>query len=306
MESLHGFLLYYVPMQSEGGNMADISIRSQISNSLNSSVNTRGIELQKTADAKSTDTQNRNPDEKEQGIAKDALAKAEEVKASEYGPIIAQSGDGDTVRVKNDKSDLKADEKDSAVTIYDAVKAANDKREKEAVPNIDLPEKKKETEAAQAAAEEQKRSKIDLTDKGEREKLAKQAAENAKRQTIEESDPGLYNRKNQEKITQAGSSAYAGYTDAQLQQMYLRGDVSQIEYNQEIEARDAAREARLESANDNTRKIIEEEAESSNLERTAEAVNTIQNGDVLEGEGTVPIDVRLQAMQNADNLFANG
>ena len=71
--------------------MADISIRSQISNSLNSSVNTRGIELQKTADAKSTDTQNRNPDEKEQGIAKDALAKAEEVKASEYGPIIAQS-----------------------------------------------------------------------------------------------------------------------------------------------------------------------------------------------------------------------
>lgn len=306
MESLHGFLLYYVPMQSEGGNMADISIRSQISNSLNSSVNTRGIELQKTADAKSTDTQNRNPDEKEQGIAKDALAKAEKVKASEYGPIIAQSGDGDTVRVKNDKSDLKADEKDSAATIYDAVKAANDKREKEAVPNIDLPEKKKETEAAQAAAEEQKRSKIDLTDKGEREKLAKQAAENAKRQTIEESDPGLYNRKNQEKITQAGSSAYAGYTDAQLQQMYLRGDVSQIEYNQEIEARDAAREARLESANDNTRKIIEEEAESSNLERTAEAVNTIQNGDVLEGEGTVPIDVRLQAMQNADNLVANG
>ena len=88
--------------------------------------------------------------------------------------------------------------------------------------------------------------------------------------------------------------------------MYLRGDVSQIEYNQEIEARDAAREARLESANDNTRKIIEEEAESSNLERTAEAVNTIQNGDVLEGEGTVPIDVRLQAMQNADNLVANG
>ncbi|WP_027209290.1 hypothetical protein [Butyrivibrio hungatei] len=316
--------------------MADLSINSQISNSHNSSVNTRGIELQKTADAKSIDTQNRNPDEKAQGIAKEALAKAEEVKTSEYGPIIAKSGDGDTVRVKNDKSDLKADDKENSAAIYDANKAVNDRREKEVVPNIDLPEKKQDKEttraeelkqkaeealkperekakipkpdvkAEEAPKQEQKRSKIDLSDKGEREKLAKEAAENAKRQTIEETNPGLVDRKNQEKIAQAGSSAYAGYTDAQLQQMYLRGDVSQIEYNSEIEARDAAREARLESAKENTREIIEDEAESREIERTAEAINTIQTGEVLEGEGTVPIEVRLQAIQNADNMVASG
>ncbi|WP_026654387.1 hypothetical protein [Butyrivibrio sp. AE3003] len=316
--------------------MADLSINSQISNSQNSSVNTRGIELQKTADAKSIDTQNRNPDEKAQGIAKEALAKAEEVKTSEYGPIIAKSGDGDTVRVKNDKSDLKADDKENSAAIYDANKAVNDRREKEVVPNIDLPEKKQDKEttraeelkqkaeealkpereeaiipkpevkAEEAPKQEQKRSKIDLSDKGEREKLAKEAAENAKRQTIEETNPGLVDRKNQEKIAQAGSSAYAGYTDAQLQQMYLRGDVSQIEYNSEIEARDAAREARLESAKENTREIIEDEAESREIERTAEAINTIQTGEVLEGEGTVPIEVRLQAIQNADNMVASG
>ncbi|WP_026666962.1 hypothetical protein [Butyrivibrio sp. AE2005] len=316
--------------------MADLSINSQISNSQNSSVNTRGIELQKTADAKSIDTQNRNPDEKAQGIAKEALAKAEEVKTSEYGPIIAKSGDGDTVRVKNDKSDLKADDKENSAAIYDANKAVNDRREKEVVPNIDLPEKKQDKETTRAAElkqkaeealkperkeakipkpevkaeeapkQEQKRSKIDLSDKGEREKLAKEAAENAKRQTIEETNPGLVDRKNQEKIAQAGSSAYAGYTDAQLQQMYLRGDVSQIEYNSEIEARDAAREARLESAKENTREIIEDEAESREIERTAEAINTIQTGEVLEGEGTVPIEVRLQAIQNADNMVASG
>ena len=316
--------------------MADLSINSQISNSHNSSVNTRGIELQKTAYAKSIDTQNRNPDEKAQGIAKEALAKAEEVKTSEYGPIIAKSGDGDTVRVKNDKSDLKADDKENSAAIYDANKAVNDRREKEVVPNIDLPEKKQDKEttrteelkqkaeealkpereeakipkpevkAEEAPKQEQKRSKIDLSDKGEREKLAKEAAENAKRQTIEETNPGLVDRKNQEKIAKAGSSAYAGYTDAQLQQMYLRGDVSQIEYNSEIEARDAAREARLESAKENTREIIEDEAESREIERTAEAINTIQTGEVLEGEGTVPIEVRLQAIQNADNMVASG
>ena len=316
--------------------MADLSINSQISNSLNSSVNARGIEPQKTADAKSIDTQNRNPDEKAQGIAKEALAKAEEVKTSEYGPIIAKSGDGDTVRVKNDKSDLKADDKENSAAIYDANKAVNDRREKEVVPNIDLPEKKQDKEttraeelkqkaeealkperkeakipkpevkAEEAPKQEQKRSKIDLSDKGEREKLAKEAAENAKRQTIEETNPGLVDRKNQEKIAKAGSSAYAGYTDAQLQQMYLRGDVSQIEYNSEIEARDAAREARLESAKENTREIIEDEAESREIERTAEAINTIQTGEVLEGEGTVPIEVRLQAIQNADNMVASG
>ena len=316
--------------------MADLSINSQISNSQNSSVNTRGIELQKTADAKSVDTQNRNPDEKAQGIAKEALAKAEEVKTSEYGPIIAKSGDGDTVRVKNDKSDLKADDKENSAAIYDANKAVNDRREKEVVPNIDLPEKKQDKETTRAEElkqkaeealkpereeekipkpelkeeeipkQEQKRSKIDLSDKGEREKLAKEAAQNAKRQTIEETNPGLVDRKNQEKIAQAGSSAYAGYTDAQLQQMYLRGDVSQIEYNSEIEARDAAREARLESAKENTREIIEDEAASREIERTAETINTIQTGEVAEGEGTVPIEARLQAIQNADNMVASG
>ena len=306
--------------------MADLSINSQISNSLNSSVNTRGIELQKTADAKSIDTQNRNPDEKAQGLAKDAQAKAEEIKTLEYGPIIAKSGDGDTVRVKNDKSDLKADDKETSAAIYDVNKAINDRREKEVVPNIDLPEKKQEknadevqeqekkdveapkpeVKAEEAPKQEQKRSKIDLAEKGEREKLAKRAAENAKRQSIEETNPGLVDRKNQEKIAQAGSSAYAGYTDAQLQQMYLRGDVSQIEYNSEVEARDAAREARLESAKENTRKIIEDEVESREIERTAETINTIQTGEVLEGEGTVPLEARLQAIQNADNMVASG
>ncbi len=315
--------------------MADLSINSQISNSLNSSVNARGIEPQKTADAKSIDTQNRNTDDGRQNATKEAASKAEEVRTSEYGPIIAKSGDGDTVRVKNEKSDLRADDKENSKALYDVNKAANDRREKEVVPNIDLPEKKKDDaaveaqkreqkieddvkeniraeakseaeEAKEAPKYEQKRSKIDLTDKGEREKMAKKAAESAKKQSIEETNPGLVDRKNQEKIAQAGSSAYAGYTDAQLQQMYLRGDVSQIEYNAEVEARDAAREARLESANENSRKIIEDEAESREIERTEDMVNTIQTGDVLEGEGTVPLEARLQAIQNAENMVASG
>jgi endonuclease YncB( thermonuclease family) len=306
--------------------MADLSINSQISNSLNSSVNTRGIEPQKTADAKSIDTQNRNTDENRQAIGKDAASKAEDVRTSEYGPIIAKSGDGDTVRVKNEKSDLRADDKENSAAIYDVNKAVNDRREKEVVPNIDLPEKKQEQKAVEAKQEEpkvaeapkrevkaeeapkqeQQRSQIDLNDKSDREKLAKKAAESAKRQTIEETNPGLVDRKNQEKIAQAGSSAYSGYTDAQLEQMYLRGDVSQIEYNQEVEARDAAREARLESAKENTREIIEDEAESREIERTAETINTIQTGEVLEGEGTVPIEARLQAIQNLDNMVASG
>ena len=306
--------------------MADLSINSQISNSLNSSVNTRGIEPQKTADAKSIDTQNRNTDENRQAIGKDAASKAEDVRTSEYGPIIAKSGDGDTVRVKNEKSDLRADDKENSAAIYDVNKAVNDRREKEVVPNIDLPEKKQEQKAVEAKQEEpkvaevpkrevkaeeapkqeQQRSQIDLNDKSDREKLAKKAAESAKRQTIEETNPGLVDRKNQEKIAQAGSSAYSGYTDAQLEQMYLRGDVSQIEYNQEVEARDAAREARLESAKENTREIIENEAESREIERTAETINTIQTGEVLEGEGTVPIEARLQAIQNLDNMVASG
>jgi len=294
--------------------MADLSINSQISNSLRSSENTRGIEAQKTADAKNVGVQSRNPDENLQSTAKDSLSKAGDVKTSEYGPVIAKSGDGDTVRVKSNKLEAKSDEKDNSATIYDALKASNEKREKEAVPNIDLPEKKAEAKpevkveakADEVPSEEQKRSKIDLRDDGEREKLAKRAAENAKRQTIEESDPGLYNMKNQDKITKAGSSAYAGYTDAQLQKMYLNGEVSQIEYNEELEARDAARQARMEATNENTHKVIEAEAESSENERTAEIVNTIQSGNVAEGEGTVPIDVRLQAIQNMDQMISTG
>ena len=284
--------------------MADLNINSQISNSLNSSVNTRGVENRKTADVKDVNAQNKNNEERAQALEKEkeAASKAEEVKASEYGPVIARSDDGDTVRVKNEKSELKAEEKDSAATIYDAVKAANDKKDKEEVPNIELPEKKPEPKEVEIRKQEQQRSKYDLSEEGEREKLAKRTAENAKRTTIEESNPELVNSKNREKITQAGSSAYAGYTDAQLEQMYLRGDVSQIEYNEEIEARDAAREARLAEATENSREMIENEAESREMERTAEVVNTVQNGNVSEGPGTVPLESRLQAIQNVDNM----
>lgn len=163
---------------------------------------------------------------------------AEREKAvSEEKEIVSVSEDGDTVAVSRED----AEERQGTVTETDRedeVKAASgttDERETEA---IQAPEIEK---AATAAAEEEEKPAIQpagLPDAAKEaiqraeediERKEEAAKETAQAQADEEADEKEY----EQKIT-----SFAGYTNDQIEQMYLDGKISQYDYNKEIENRE--------------------------------------------------------------------
>ncbi|MBO6129662.1 MAG: hypothetical protein J6P79_12315 [Pseudobutyrivibrio sp.] len=94
-------------------------------------------------------------------------------------------------------------------------------------------------------------------------------------------------------------TSFAGYSDSELKQLYLKGDISQIDYNQEMESRTArkASEAEdLQSFNNTTAKSF---AKLSQIENDANTVDIIESGQVSD---TIPDEIRIQALQNFDIL----
>ena len=97
----------------------------------------------------------------------------------------------------------------------------------------------------------------------------------------------------------ADITSYVGYSDSELKQLYLKGDISQIDYNQEMEAREARREAESMDMSKFTNSVADNISKLADVSRTADTVNTIENGDT---SNTIPDNVRLQALQNLQNF----
>ena len=186
--------------------------------------------------------------------AADSPAKAESTKdimTEEYGPVVATSEDGDTVRVKNDEEK----ESDHIHEILQDEIARLEAQEED----FETPEYNVHTAPVEDAIEE-----------------------------VPESETDTY---------EADITSYIGYSDSELKQMYLEGDISQIDYNREMEARKAREEAEA-SENDKFNKDIAHDiSKLSEVAQTEKAV--IENGDT---SSTVPDEIRIQALQNFDTV----
>ena len=147
----------------------------------------------------------------------DELEKAAEREkaAPEEREIVSVSEDGDTVAVQKSNADELDEERQGTVIETGredenkAANAATDERETEA---IEAPE-----------IEEDKAPEIQPMT------LPDAAKETAKAQADEEADEKDY----EQKIV-----SFAGYTNDQIEQMYLDGKISQYDYNKEIESRE--------------------------------------------------------------------
>ena len=81
--------------------------------------------------------------------------------------------------------------------------------------------------------------------------------------------------------------------------MYLEGDISQIDYNLEMEAREARREAEATEADTFNKSVTDSISKISDIDRTANTVNVLENG---ETSNTIPDELRIQALQNFDTV----
>ena len=96
--------------------------------------------------------------------------------------------------------------------------------------------------------------------------------------------------------TDRNITSFAGYTDQQVQQMYLEGEISQNDYNAEIERREESRESsRADSEQMNTTMGRLEEADSR-VQRADFAIETATE----RGNDRIGLNERLQAV---DSVF---
>lgn len=92
-------------------------------------------------------------------------------------------------------------------------------------------------------------------------------------------------------------SSYAGYSDSQLEQLYLKGDISKFDYDQEMEAREEERKAQQEKDTGFSTDMTEHVQQQEQAEQDAASIQSAFSPDaskVLEATDRVNIVATLQ------------
>ncbi|MBQ5426451.1 MAG: hypothetical protein IIU31_04690 [Pseudobutyrivibrio sp.] len=214
--------------------MADIGIKNNLH--IENSAPAKAVQpAQQSSSPKATPEASRRTPE----ISNDILS-------DEYGPVVAESKDGDTVRVKRDE--------DEGNDIHEILQ-----------------------EEIERLSEQSSYEKPDY----EVHSAITQVQKNNWDISSESMDV----------------TSYASYSDSELKLLYLKGDISQIDYNQEMNARTARRESETAEAKTFNNDVASSISKLSQVERDSSTVNALENG---ETSPTIPDEVRIQALQNFD------
>lgn len=94
-------------------------------------------------------------------------------------------------------------------------------------------------------------------------------------------------------------TSFTGYTDAQLEQLYLKGDISRFDYDQEIEAREAQRE----EAEDSNRNMNEQVMGAVNgMERASQDAEQIKTAFGSESNENPDPAARIDLLSQLQDL----
>ncbi len=188
--------------------------------------------------------------------AKKATASPQKITDSfnskEYGPVVSESTDGDTLQLKETTEYVRSISDDMGYTtsenIYD-------------MQNFDL------------------------------------SSETIDEETINE-EVVNDDRTTEEKYVDS-LITYVGLSDSELKYLYLRGDISQIDFDQELNSRRARREAAGIEMHKLADKITTIDKRQDNLSKAIEAINNIENDN---GSSTFSISMRMDALENLDTV----
>ena len=172
--------------------------------------------------------------------------------------VVAVSDHGDTVAVSDEGEELN----DLAQTT--SVSAMSDEEDKESAAEILMEQSEAMSEETQKILQSQQEEIRQIED--------------------------------EENFETAAAASYNAYSDQQLEQMYLKGEISRIDYQREMESRDAAEEANGEE----NEEFSEEMSGLSAIEnQTANSMNAIQTAYASDST-TMSAQERLGAMENLD------
>ena len=174
---------------------------------------------------------------------------ADKIRQDRLKDVISVSEDGDTVQATKDSRDRLAEDAFGKVEIK---REPEDEEEKEAVGEVTDKAMEESAETAIEGTEskqaiEERNSRIlendtkteEAIDESVKEQLSGTsrtdfAIEEGNKRAEEEEEEEEYNQK---------LASYTGISDQKLEQMYLQGEISRMDYDKEMEAREERREA---------------------------------------------------------------
>ncbi len=193
-----------------------------------------------------------------------------EKEAEQLEDVVSISKDGDTVQVKPESAQKLEDD------AFGTVIRRSDEEEKEENAQL-IKESEKRREEIEEAIEKNREA-------------AERRAENAEKQSAEAEE-------DQQALT-GNITSFAGYTDSQLETMYLKGDISKIDYDKEMSSREEKREAETANTAEFNQTMTENGLERTkveiNEETLAQAFAPGANNDTIRPEDRVDIVEKLQ------------
>lgn len=242
--------------------MADISVTKTQINPVNNPVTP--AKVNNPSNIKAIDT----PEIQQKDRVKDSI---EDSKASEerrerireelLENVVSVSEDGDTVQVSDDGAD-KLEDVFNQTDIYE-----------EETPTNEFKPDSYYVEMTKAASEEKKLDAIE--DDRITEVFNNQDPNLESAQIDDSNDIELNPTLNSDDTdnTKTNITSYNGYTDTQLEQMYLKGEISKYDYDQEMDAREAEREDQQDNNEDASKQVM---ATVNGMERVSQDASQIK------------------------------
>ncbi len=207
--------------------------------------------------------------------------------------LVSVSDDGDTVQVSRESETRLEDAQTSQVVIKQEREALNQADQANWTNPSDHAEFMKPEEEDFALEKEQEEEEM-------QEELApsitEQRVENAKKTEAREEmrEEAIEASEARTAPSQNGSVSYTGVSDSELERMYLTGEISRLDYDQEMEAREEQEEAQA-AENSQTQEQFRTALEAgTEVEMTEE---TMAGAYGQESSDTIPASARVAAMQ---------
>ena len=212
--------------------------------------------------------------------------KKAESKEENLKDVVAVSTDGDTVQVSEDGREKLNDEQLGRVVLKEG-----DEEAKGIAVNDDKAKKAAAEREAIAKEDEERKERISELN-ADIEKAAEEKKAERSEKLIEDKNAG-------EEESKPEITSFAGYTESQLEQMYLKGDITMQDYNNEISQRQEALEAMEEEDNEFSKEMNAEISQAAQVSRGTEA---IENAFDENANDNISAQDRIQFINAAEQM----
>ena len=268
--------------QVNQGSAAQSAARAQTARTQNTGVNRAAVEKRVESQVESS----AKSEVKREQAGKSA---AEEMRR-ENTAITEKPEDG--IQLEISKKGL---EKEQAALREDQTKQPDDKNK--AVQTDEESATKQRIEEQQKVRQkirEQVEAELDDEEQEVRQ-TEKRAEERKEREEVQEQQQS----RQDEDARQQNITNFAGYTNAQLQQMAQRGDISQNDYRTEIKNREEKLAETQQAMTDTDRQLAKDVYQTERVDRQTNAINTAFDED--SNNNNVNAETRAQILQDLEN-----